>query len=94
MEVCAPFTPDELLEDGKSIPATGTLLIGDKGTILNNELIPAKKTREYPSAEGLPGPQGDREAAAGCARPNVRGQADHLDACCVQGFGRRRRATS
>jgi hypothetical protein len=54
------FTPDELLEDCKSIPATGTLLIGDKGTILNNELIPAKKMREHRSAKGLLEPQGKR----------------------------------
>ena len=55
-----PFTPDELLEDGKSIPATGTLFIGDKGMILNNELIPAKKMRDYRAAKGLPEPQGGR----------------------------------
>ena len=48
-----PFTPDELLEDGKSIPATGTLFIGDKGVILNNEIIPAKKMQEYRASRGL-----------------------------------------
>jgi predicted dehydrogenase len=53
-----PFTPDELLEDGKSIPATGSLFIGDKGVILNNELIPAKKMQDYRAAKGLPEPQG------------------------------------
>ena len=51
-----PFTPDELAEDGKAIPATGTLFIGDKGVILNNELIPAKKMREYRTAKGIPEP--------------------------------------
>ncbi len=53
-----PFTPDELAEDGKSIPATGTLFIGDRGVILNNELIPAKKMQEYRAAKGIPEPQG------------------------------------
>jgi len=53
-----PFTPDELLEDGKSIPATGSLFVGDKGVILNNELIPAKKMQEYRTAKGLPQPEG------------------------------------
>jgi hypothetical protein len=51
-----PFTPDELLEDGQSIPATGTLFVGDAGTILNGELIPAKRMREYRTAKGLPEP--------------------------------------
>jgi len=53
-----PFTPDELLEDGKSILATGTLFVGDGGTILNGELIPGKKMRDYRTAKGLPEPQG------------------------------------
>jgi hypothetical protein len=45
--------------------------LASKGTILNNGLIPAKKTREYHSAKGLPEPQGGREAAApAAARPN------------------------
>lgn len=61
-----PFTPDELLEDGKSLPATGTLFIGDKGIILNNELIPAKKMKEYRAAKGIPEPQeGRRVRGAG-----------------------------
>ncbi|HVO10335.1 MAG TPA: Gfo/Idh/MocA family oxidoreductase [Vicinamibacteria bacterium] len=51
-----PFTPDELLEDGESIPATGTLFVGDQGSILNGELIPAKKMRDYRTARGLPEP--------------------------------------
>lgn len=52
-----PFTPDELLEDGRSIPATGTLFIGDGGAILDGELIPARKMREYRTARGLPQPR-------------------------------------
>ncbi len=51
-----PFTPDELLEDGQSIPATGTLFVGDGGSILNGELIPAKRMRDYRTAKGLPEP--------------------------------------
>jgi hypothetical protein len=63
-----PFTPDQLLEDGKSIPAAGTLFIGDTGAILNGELIPAKKMQEYRTAKGLPQPQvteGRRGGGAG-----------------------------
>jgi hypothetical protein len=60
-----PFAPDELLEDGKSIPATGTLFIGDKGVILNNELIPARRMREYRAAKGIPEPQGGRGGRGG-----------------------------
>ena len=60
-----PFTPDELLEDGKSIPATGSLFVGDKGVILNNELIPAKKMQEYRTARGIPAPQGGRGGRGG-----------------------------
>ncbi len=65
-----PFTPDELLDDGKSIPATGTLFIGDKGAILNNELIPAKKMREYRTARGLPEPQGGGRGRGGAGGGN------------------------
>jgi Oxidoreductase family, C-terminal alpha/beta domain/Oxidoreductase family, NAD-binding Rossmann fold len=52
-----PFTPDELLEDGKSIPSAGTLFIGDKGVILNNDLVPEKKMKQYRAAKGIPEPQ-------------------------------------
>jgi hypothetical protein len=60
-----PFTPDELLEDGKSIPATGSLFIGDKGVVLNNEIIPAKKMLEYRTRKGLPQPQEERRGPGG-----------------------------
>lgn len=60
-----PFTPDELAEDGKSIPAAGTLWVGDKGMILNNDLVPSKKMDEYRAARGLPKPlEGRRGGAA------------------------------
>ena len=52
-----PFTPDDLLEDGQSIPATGTLFVGDGGSILNGELVPAKRMRDYRTAKGLPEPR-------------------------------------
>jgi hypothetical protein len=55
-----PFTPDELAAEGKSLPAAGTLYVGDAGMILNNELIPAKKMQDYRTAKGLPAPQGRR----------------------------------
>jgi len=64
-----PFTPDDLLEDGKSIGATGTLFVGDKGSILNGELIPAKKMRDYRTAKGLPEPEGSGSRRSGSAAP-------------------------
>src|SRR5439155_10564542 len=52
-----PFTPDVLAAEGKSLPAAGTLFVGDAGMILNNELIPAKKMQDYRTAKGLGQPQ-------------------------------------
>jgi Oxidoreductase family, C-terminal alpha/beta domain len=75
-----PFTPDELLEDGKSIPATGSLFIGDKGVILNNELIPAKKMQEYRAAKGLPEPQGQRGGRGGGGGGGGNGDAEWIAA--------------
>ncbi len=60
-----PFTPDELLEDGKSIPAMGSMFVGDKGVILNNEIIPLKKMQEYRTQKGLPQPQGEQRGGRG-----------------------------
>jgi hypothetical protein len=60
-----PFTPDELLEEGKSIPATGSLFVGDKGVILNNEIVPAKKMQEYRAGKGIPQPQAGRGSRGG-----------------------------
>lgn len=48
-----PFTPDELSAEGKSLPATGTLFVGDAGMILNDQLIPATKMQAYRTAKGL-----------------------------------------
>jgi hypothetical protein len=65
-----PFTPEELLEDGRSVPATGTMFVGDAGTILNGELIPARKMREYRKSKGLPEPApSDRRQGPGTAPP-------------------------
>jgi len=55
-----PFTPDELMEDGKSIPSTGSLFVGDKGVILNDEIIPAKKMQTYRASKGIPAPPAER----------------------------------
>jgi len=42
------------------------LFVGDKGVILNNELVPAKKMREYRTAKGIPEPaQGGRGGRGG-----------------------------
>jgi predicted dehydrogenase len=60
-----PFTPDALAAEGKSLPAAGTLFVGDAGMILNDELIPAKKMQDYRTAKGLPEPQRRRGGEAG-----------------------------
>ncbi len=65
-----PFTPEELSEDGRSIPATGSLFIGDKGIILNNELVPAKRMRDYRAAKGLAEPQAGRGRRGGGGAEN------------------------
>jgi hypothetical protein len=75
-----PFTPDELVEDGRSIPATGTLFVGDKGVILNNELIPAKKMREYRASKGIQEPQGGRGGRGGRGGGGYGGEAEWLTA--------------
>jgi hypothetical protein len=60
-----PFTPDEMAEEGKSLPSAGTLFIGDKGTILNNELIPAKRMQAYRASKGIPEPQSPGRGGGG-----------------------------
>ena len=60
-----PFTPDELATEGTSLPAAGTLFVGDAGMILNGELIPAKKMQDYRTAKGLPEPQPRRGGEVG-----------------------------
>jgi len=65
-----PYTPDELLEDGQSIPSTGSLFVGDQGVILNDEIIPAKKMQAYRSSNGLPTPPADRGRRGGWGADN------------------------
>jgi len=54
-----PFTPDELLQDNKSLPAEGMMFVGDKGKILASfhgdkpRLIPEKKMRDYAGPKTL-----------------------------------------
>ncbi len=48
-----PFTPEELEADGKPMPATGTMYVGEKGIILGNQLIPEKRMREYREAKNI-----------------------------------------
>lgn len=54
-----PFTPEELLQDNKSLPAEGMMFVGDKGKILasfhGNEprLIPKRKMRDYAGEKSL-----------------------------------------
>jgi hypothetical protein len=55
-----PFTPEELELDRKPMPATGTMYVGDKGIILNNQLIPEKKMQEYREARNLTQQEGRR----------------------------------
>ncbi|MBN2029266.1 Gfo/Idh/MocA family oxidoreductase [bacterium] len=42
-----PPTPPELEMDNKVIPREGTMFVGDQGKILNGQLIPEKRMREY-----------------------------------------------
>ncbi len=49
-----PFTLEELEIDKKAMPATGTMFIGDRGTILDGQLIPEKKMREYQGGKEIP----------------------------------------
>ena len=42
-----PLTPDELKMDNKQMTATGTMFVGNKGIILNEQIIPEKKMLKY-----------------------------------------------
>ncbi|HVN82085.1 MAG TPA: Gfo/Idh/MocA family oxidoreductase [Terriglobia bacterium] len=48
-----PFTPEELEIDKKAMPATGTMFVGDKGTILDGRLIPEKRMSEYQGGKAI-----------------------------------------
>jgi len=60
-----PWTPKELGMDKKPMPATGTLYVGDKGMILNDQLLPEKKMQDYRQEKNLPPPQGGRRGGGG-----------------------------
>jgi predicted dehydrogenase len=45
-----PYTPDLLESEGKEMPATGTMYVGDLGIIIGDKIYPEKKRNEY--AEG------------------------------------------
>jgi predicted dehydrogenase len=62
-----PFTPDDVAEDGKSLPSAGTLFIGEKGTILNSDLVPAKKMQSYRASKGEAQGAATRTSAASTA---------------------------
>ena len=68
-----PYTPDALEMDGKEIPVTGTMYVGDKGVILGNEIYPEKRRREYMEGEEAP-------------QPRARGGGGGGDSLWVQAF--------
>jgi len=60
-----PWTIPELEEDKRSMPATGSLFVGDKGVILDNAIIPASKNAAYRQAKGLPAAPAGRGGRGG-----------------------------
>jgi predicted dehydrogenase len=62
-----PWAPEQM-ESGRSMPATGTMFVGDKGVILDNNLVPESRMKQYRASKGIPEPDaggrrgGDREA--------------------------------
>jgi len=58
-----PPKPEELRMDGKDLNWTGLMFVGDKGIILDNEIIPEKKMSEY--LEGKEVPQRERRRGGG-----------------------------
>jgi len=79
-----PFSTDDMLEDKRSMPATGTMFVGDKGTILDGAIIPAKKNADYRAAKGLPpaaaGGRGGRGGGGGAGGGRGAGQEPWLAA--------------
>jgi hypothetical protein len=59
-----PWTPDQL-EPDKTMPATGTMFVGDKGIILDGNLIPESRMREYRKSKGIPEPVAERGTRGG-----------------------------
>jgi predicted dehydrogenase len=63
-----PNLPRELADEGKNLPGTGRMFVGDKGIIVDSDLIPASKMEAYREAHGLPAPapqSGTRGAGRG-----------------------------
>jgi predicted dehydrogenase len=60
-----PFTIPELEEDKRSMPATGSMFVGDKGVILDNAIVPASKNAAYRAAKGLPAATAGRGGRGG-----------------------------
>ncbi len=63
-----PNLPEELAAEGKALPGTGRMFVGDKGIILDNALIPEKKMQDYYQVKGITppaAPQGGRGGRGG-----------------------------
>ncbi|MGH9672924.1 MAG: hypothetical protein ACRD44_07045 [Bryobacteraceae bacterium] len=63
-----PNVPEELAAEGRGLPGTGRMFVGDKGIILDSALIPEKKMRDYQQAKGItppPAPAGGRGGRGG-----------------------------
>jgi predicted dehydrogenase len=64
-----PNLPEELAAEGRGLPGTGRMFVGDKGIILDSALIPEKRMREYQQAKGITPPatpqQGGRRGGGG-----------------------------
>lgn len=58
-----PFAPEALETDNKTVPATGTMYVGDKGVILQNQIYPEKRRLEYFGGKEAPQPQARRGGA-------------------------------
>lgn len=42
-----PYTPEALERDGKEMPVTGTMYVGDKGVIIGDQIFPENRRLEY-----------------------------------------------
>ena len=80
-----PFTIPELEEDKKSMPATGSMFVGDKGIILDNAIIPAKKMTAYRASKGIPEPAAGGRGGRGGGGGGAAGGAGG-DSMWVQAF--------
>jgi hypothetical protein len=54
-----PYAPEVLEAEKKTMPATGTMYIGDKGVILGNQIYPEKRRLEFMAGKEPP-PQQER----------------------------------